>query len=256
MWSRYEKEQGMERGCGQWEVPWPCTEILKTLAELNEQCLELLTEQALHLPAAQMPSHTAQHPLPPAHMSSHTAQLASHTAQLPAPASIPMLDESRDLWRRLDAESRRRAAACPFLLVDAGFADPYRWRWVSTHRVGDREPAFAPFFCVPGLMRVAHQVFNNAWYIARADPAAAPLFLGMPAPCVALLRACTLRQLTELGERHASWLRPRWTGRPRVWRELLSAAIANDARALERARLHGVQLLATELRALAYDYVK
>jgi hypothetical protein len=25
---------------GNWEQPWPCAETLKTLAELNEQCLE------------------------------------------------------------------------------------------------------------------------------------------------------------------------------------------------------------------------
>src|SRR3954466_6323310 len=31
-------------GPNNWEQPWPCTESLRTLAELNEQCLELMKE--------------------------------------------------------------------------------------------------------------------------------------------------------------------------------------------------------------------
>jgi hypothetical protein len=59
-----------------------------------------------------------------------------------------------------------------------------------------------------------------------------------------------VRQVTELANQHAGWLRPRWAGRPRIWRELLSAAISGEGLALQTARLHGVQLLAMELKAL------
>src|SRR5437763_16844725 len=41
---------------------------------------------------------------------------------------------------------------------------------------------------------------------------------------------------------------PRWPTRVRVWRELLLAAAAGEAPALERARLHGLTLLAAEAR--------
>jgi len=200
-----------------WEQPWPCVEILPTLAEVNEQCLELLAEQALQR----------------------------------APNGPPIFRELVDLWNQLDTVSRRRAAACPYLLVDAGFADPYRWRWVGSSRVGDREPmTYTAFFTSQSASRVAHQVFTNAWYIARTQPLGTPLYLGMPAPCASLLRACTMRQVTELANQHAGWLRPRWSGRVRIWRQLLSAAISGDALELEMARLHGVQLLAMELKAL------
>src|SRR5215469_13887659 len=105
-------------------------ETLRTLAELNEQCLELLREQAL----------------------------------LGAVNAPPMFRELAELWHRLDDAARRRAAACPFLLVDAGFADPYRWKWVGANCVGDREPApYATFFTGKGAVRVAHQVFTNSW---------------------------------------------------------------------------------------------
>jgi hypothetical protein len=93
-------------------------------------------------------------------------------------------------------------------------------------------------------------VFTNAWYIVRTQPIGAPLYLGMPAHCANLLRACTMRQVTELANQHAGWLRPRWAGRVKIWRELLEAAISGEGLALEMARLHGVQLLATELKAL------
>jgi hypothetical protein len=214
MWQYSEIERG---GPNNWEQPWLCTETLEALAELNEQCLELLTAQAL----------------------------------LRAAAAPPMFRELADLWGQLDATSRHRAAACPYLLIDAGFADPYRWRWIGENRIGDREPAtYASFFTAIGATKVAHQVFINAWYIARTQPIGAPLYLGMPAHCANSLRACTLRQVTDLANQHAGWLRPRWPGRVKIWRELLQAAISGEGLALEMARLHGVQLLATELKAL------
>jgi hypothetical protein len=217
MWQHTEVRRNADGDPNNWEQPWPCAETLKTVAELNEQCLELLAEQAA----------------------------------LRSPSAPPMFHELQDSWSQLDGAARKRAAACPYLLLDAGFCDPYRWRWVGGPRVGDREPgAYSAFFSVPGAVNVAHQIFTNAWYIVRTQPSGAPLYLGMPPHCVALLRACTMRQVTELANQHAGWLRPRWTGRVRIWRELLESAISGDGPLLEMARLHGVQLLAMELKAL------
>ena len=42
MWQLNEIEKSPAGSPNNWEQPWPCTETLKTLAELNEQCLELL----------------------------------------------------------------------------------------------------------------------------------------------------------------------------------------------------------------------
>ncbi len=217
MWRHQEVQTGTAGDLNSDEQTRPYGETLETLAELNEQCLELSCEQAM----------------------------------LHSPNAPPLFRDLIDLWSQLDAAARRRAAACPFLLVDAGFADPYRWKWVGANCVGDREPLpYATFFTGNSAVRVAHQVFTNAWYIARSQPAGAPLFLGMPQHCANLLRACTLRQVTELANKHAGWLRPRWAGRLKVWRELLVTALAPQSVALEMARLHGVQMLATELRAL------
>ena len=217
MWQHREVDKSEAGNPHNGEQPWSCAETLKTLAELNEQCLELLTEQAMQRVSA-------------------------------AP---PMFREIAELWSQLDGAARSRAAACPYLLIDAGFADPYRWRWLGGHSIGDREPAaYTAFFTALGATKVAHQVFTNSWYIVRTQPLGAPLFLGMPAHCANLLRACTMRQITELANQHAGWLRPRWAGRVKIWRDLLAAAISGDGLQLEMARMHGLQLLAAELRAL------
>jgi len=195
---------------------WQRAETLESLVELNEQCLELLAEQAM--------VRTAQSNL--------------------------MLRQIGELWRTLDASARRRAAACPYLLVDAGFADPHRWRWIGGHHVSDRESLpDASFFTVPRAVAVARLVFTYAWYLARTQNAAARLVLGMPGHCTSVIGGCTLRQIHELAERHSGWLKPRWPTRVKVWRELLLAAASGEGIALERARMHGLQLLAAELRS-------
>ena len=210
----------MEAG-GEGEQPglaasWLRAETFESLVELNEQCLELLAEQA-------------------------TVRAAQTDL---------LLRQIGELWRTLDAAARRRAAACPYLLVDAGFADPHRWHAAAAHHVGDREQlSYIGFFTVARATGVARLVFTYAWYLARTHNAAARLILGMPAHCTHAISACTLRQIHDLAERHPEWLKPRWPARLKVWRELLLAAASGEGVALERARMHGLQLLAAEARA-------
>jgi hypothetical protein len=229
MWQNNAVTRGSDGNLKSWEPPRAGGDVLSILTELNELCLELLAEQALR----------------------------------PVSPAPPMFRELVDLWGRIDIHSRRRAAACPYLLMDAGFCDPYRWQVLSDQqasaRTGVRDFEAAPviyskFFTAPSVTRVARQVFTHSWHIVQAQPLGAPLFLGMPAHCAALLRTCSLRQMTDLADQHAGWLRPRWPGRTRVWRELLEAGSSGDVRALEMARMHGVQLMAMELKAL--DRVK
>jgi hypothetical protein len=194
---------------------WLHPETLDSLVELNELCLALLAEQA-----------------------------AARTAQ----ASL-LLRQVGELWCVLDAAARRRAAACPYLLVDAGFADRLRWRRPAALGVGDTgEGAYTTFFTVPGATEAARLVFTYAWHLARSQSAAARLLLGMSAPCAALIGHYSLRQIQALAETHPQWLKPRWPARVQVWRELLLAAASGEAPVLERARLHGLTLLAADAR--------
>jgi hypothetical protein len=203
-------DEGVLRGS------WLRAGTLETLTELNELCLALLAEQA--------------------------AVRGSAASALLLPIA--------ELWRDLDGAARQRAASCPYLLLDAGFADPDRWRApAAPPQVGDGATVrYACYFTVPGAAGVARLVFIYAWHLARSQAAAARLLLGMPAPSAAVISQYTLRQIQTLSENHPEWLRPRWPARVQVWRELLLAAASGDAALLERARLRGLTLLAAEAR--------
>jgi hypothetical protein len=197
---------------------WLGAATLESLAELNEAGLALLAEQAT------------------------------------APAVEPrvLLREVGALWRTLDPAARRRAAGAPYLLLDGGFGDPERWRHGAARAVADPARAgHAAFFTVPATLEVARLHFTFAWHLARAQSAAARLLLGMPPGCAALIAGCTLRRMHTLAEQHPDWLRPRWPSHPELWRDLLTTAGAGEERALERARLHGLTMLAAEARAAA-----
>jgi hypothetical protein len=192
---------------------WPPTEVLESLCELNELSLALMAEQAAVRGAC--------------------------------PA--PLLRQVGELWPLMDAAARRRAAACPYLLLDAGFTDAARWRGGSPG-VGDSGRAGYGFFTVPAAIAVARPVFTYAWHLARAADAAARLLLGMSAACAAAMARLSVREIHVLAESHPEWLRPRWPERLSAWRELLLAANAGDGEPLERVRRHGVTLLAAEVR--------
>jgi hypothetical protein len=194
---------------------WLRAGALDSLIELNELCLSLLAEQA------------AVRSGPP----------------------NGLLRQLGELWQRLDAAARHRAAACPYLLLDAGFADPLRWQVPAAPQVGDAGGhRYTCYFTVPAAAEVARLVFIYAWHLARSQAAAARLLLGMPASSAALIGHYTLRQVQTLAENHLDWLRPRWPARVQVWRELLLAAVSGEAATLERARLWGLTLLAAEVR--------
>lgn len=191
-------------------------EAFDSLVQLNGQCLELLAGQALAAPAQ----------------------------------GNLLLRQIAEIWRTLDAAARWRAASCPYLLVDAGFSDPSRWRRLEGGHVNDGAPApYASFFTIPRASAVARQVFIYAWHLAQSKNTAAQLRLGMTTYCTHVIGACTLPQIHELAERHPEWMRPRWPTKVKVWRELLLAAGSGEVVALENSRMHGLQLLAGEVRA-------
>jgi hypothetical protein len=188
---------------------WVRADIRESLLELNEACFALLAEQARATP---------------------NLALAACAEQ----------------WRTLDAEGRRRAAGCHYLVFDLGFADARRWlepaAGTTAAGVG------APYFTVAGAASLAQAVAMLGWHLAHCHGTAARLLLGMSAPCVAALTASTLGQVRTRAASHPQWLRPRWLRAPRVWSELLAAAGKDDAAALWRARLRGQTLLAAETR--------
>ena len=210
-----EREDGSGDDGAALAAGWLRAGALDSLFELNELCLSLLAEQA---------------------------------AVRSGPPS-GLLQQLAELWHRLDGAARHRAAACPYLLLDAGFADPLRWQLPPAPQVGDAgSHRYTCYFTVPAAAEVARLVFIYAWHLAHSQAAAARLLLGMPESSAALIGHYTLRQIQTLAENHLEWLRPRWPARVGVWRELLLAAASGEVAALERARLRGLTLLAAEAR--------
>src|SRR4051812_2630784 len=85
---------------------WLGAETLESLAELNDQCLELLKEEAKNNSA---------------------------------PVGHPLVADLRELWLALDDDAKHRVSTCPYLLVDVGFVRVQRWAWVRGHHVRDEE---------------------------------------------------------------------------------------------------------------------
>jgi hypothetical protein len=196
--------------------PWVGATTLSVLTELNEQCLSLLVEEAAQASAA----------------------------------SQPLLYELAQLWPKLDPQALKRAAACPYLLVDTGFADPQRWLWVKGAQVLELERGPAtPFFTLPRARALLRTVLTYGWHLVQSRQSAARILLGMAPQCVNLVRDCTLTQIGDLADEHPAWLQPRWPRHVRIWREFLSAAVTGEGPSLQRARMRGLQILAADARA-------
>jgi hypothetical protein len=161
----------------------------------------------------------------------------------------PLIRDVNDLLLNLDPQSMRRAAASAVLLVDAGFADAGLWSAAIIGAVNDRpQVELAPFFTVDGSVALMRLVMTQAWHLARSQPAAARLLLGLSAANLGVIGGCTLSRLTRLAETRSHWLRPRWENRPGIWCDLLRMAGNAETGALERLRVRGLQLLAADAR--------
>ena len=156
-------------------------EILVAIAEINEECLELWSEEGL----------------------------------------LPI---------ELNSEARRRAAACPCLLVD-----PTPRPKPENADLAHREPA----------ARIALHVLMLAWHVVRCRPADSRMLLGLAEQASALATLTPLN-VTRLVEEGRVRVTPRWPVHMNFWRDLCRHAISGDEAALEGTRLRGLNLLVAE----------
>jgi hypothetical protein len=194
--------------------------LLEPVAEINEQLLD-----RLHLMAV--------------------------AAEPGEPGGLPALAGGRwrllsllaDDWRRLDSKAQRRLAACPYLLLDAGFAQPERWETMPSAGVMDAAPCGVHFGGRAGAALV-RRTLVLAWHLARCNRLMARVALGMTARSAERIANSRLRDLEALAELSPGWIVPRWEQQPNVWQQLIGAACRDNAAALRQAQLRGLQLLA------------
>lgn len=191
---------------------WLCDGSLDAVADVNAQCIDLLTAMAAadvrHCPAL------------------FAGQLA--------------------FWQNLPSRARQRLAASPWLLVDAGFDDPSRWRNLDQRMVRDL-PAHSlePVFVGSEAGDFIRRALVLGWHLARAERQLARVVLGMSMACAERIARLRLQDLDWLAIHRPGWVRPRWERQPQVWRHLLLAARDPGGEALTQVSLRGLQLMAS-----------
>jgi hypothetical protein len=163
---------------------------------------------------------------------------------LPESADAPRLVTTlREDWRRLDALAQRRLAACPYLLLDAGFAQPQRWEWIGAVGVMDATVR-GGYFSGRGAVALVRRTLVFAWHLARSNRVSARVVLGMSALSAERIAATRLSDLEGLAELAPAWIVPRWEQQANVWRQLIAAACRGQPQLLRQVQLRGLQLLA------------
>ncbi|HEX4050853.1 MAG TPA: hypothetical protein VHY19_08265 [Steroidobacteraceae bacterium] len=197
--------------------------LLAPVIEINERLLERLHAQACARQAAR--GHECA------------------TSEAPELVQALLLE-----WCELDAAAQRRLAQCPYLLLDAGFAEPARWQAVvgglAVHEDGPERRERAPLVADPSWVALRRRTLLLGWHLARAQPLAARVLLGMSPASAECIAARRLTELEELAE-GAGRMAPRWERQPQVWRQLLRASRAAGEQ-LRWTQLRGLQLLAGE----------
>ena len=162
--------------------------------------------------------------------------------------SLDLVCLYQDLWADLDTPARKRAARCPFLLVDVHFQSDAWWNWATAPRshIGKDTVSLSP---LPANLakELMYETLVLAWHTARSDSCAANALLAMSPKVAATLARLGLRDIHHIATHHSHYLRPQWENLPLFWRHLLIAAHSDDNAALHEVHLHGLQLLGTNL---------
>ena len=160
-----------------------------------------------------------------------------------APQAPRLVTLLREDWQRLDLKAQRRLSACPYLLLDAGFAQPQRWDWMASAGVMEATPRCA-YFAGRDAVALVRRTLVLAWHLARSNRVTARVILGMSTLSAERIAACRLADLEALAELGPGWITPRWEQQPNVWRQLIAAGCRGHAPLLRQAQLRGLQLLA------------
>jgi hypothetical protein len=189
---------------------WSRCQSIALVHQLNEHCLELLAENAAS-----------------------------------SACNAPFVSANRDLWTRLTAEARKRAALMPFVILDLNFAHEAWWRRaLEMQSVRNCEPMVTQDFTPETRKRLAQETLMFAWQTARSDRTAAQVSFGMRLPVAALIAELTPGQVRDIASRKSADLQVRWADDGPFWRALLSAAESGNGEAIAELHLHAkLQLL-------------
>jgi hypothetical protein len=151
------------------------------------------------------------------------------------------------LWLELDESARRRAANCPFLLIDMRFQDEKWWREIEEGANSPDGSQDFRIFPAESARELSAETLTLAWHTARSDPRIASQVLGLAPSVVGTIASLGPREVQRVAVRHSQQLRPRWENNPAFWEQLLRTAVDGNATSLSEFHLHGLQLLGGDL---------
>jgi len=171
--------------------------------------------------------------------------LLTTAAEDPDELRLPLATQLRDILHGMDPAARGRAAACPYLLVDAGFQDVMRW----SRAAAETEPidVILPCFAHAQAIALSHMTLVLAWTLVHTNTAGAGILLGVSPACAEIIADLRLQELQRIATDYCGWARPRWENRPEVWRRMLTTARATDTSSLDNLGLQGLQLFFGDL---------
>lgn len=165
--------------------------------------------------------------------------VAAHRSRDPVAAPFGLSAELAAQVAGLDADSRRRAAACPYTLFNLRFDEVAFWQGVVAHRARGGSGS------VSEEATFARTAVFFAWHLVRSNPLQASLVLGMGRPVQAVWRSLPLSALDAAATAALPHLQARWADKAAFWSKLLGTTDGSAARA-DAARLLGLQLLAAD----------
>jgi hypothetical protein len=197
------------------EVNGVRAQLLQSLREANERCIEMLV----------------------------------NAARTEAKDAFPLVNHLRSLLRELTPDIRVRAARVALLLVDMQLGNAAWWTQLQSHP--NRPPPLAPArgsFPRASAVPLGRAILMLAWHSVRSDPVGTCL-LGVSPEVARIIASFSLSELDRVIDRRFRHVRPRWEDRPAVWRALLLSAQVGDARRARAASLWAIQLMTGDLLA-------
>jgi len=163
-----------------------------------------------------------------------------------------MSSSQREMLMSLDARSLRLMAATPYSLYSLGFEDEGFWSSVCAHvaDASEKSTVIERYTCAsdaPAQRAFCELALIHAWHVAATNLLATRMLYAMPYAVAQRFVTMPLWQVKWIASKHATMLQPRWPTNPAFWSDLMRLAAADDLRRLNAARLHGLQLIASEL---------
>lgn len=156
-------------------------------------------------------------------------------ARAHSPGPFPFASDLRARFSTLTEADQDHLSRFGICLMDAGFRDAARWRYLSEHEPS--YPGSPELFASPSNASwlqgnegalLSQALYLLAWSLLQWDTNEARVLLGMTHETAQILSKIGVDRLVYVGHRCSHWIVPRWSELARAWDDLLSCGVAKD----------------------------